>query len=180
MLYPLSQSNAPALQCRHVHLSKANVSTPHVLARMNGRVAGCGPFAFPAKVRITSILQDIVEDVVNLPMPSGATMGTVQFPVSQNFATLGRHSDLQVACMPRCSRKTTACGENHVSCLHLSLPSKHGSFLDCSHNELICYVQGHLQTVAMFAAGKCFRRSSIEYLRAFGHAAVASCCYTLF
>lgn len=48
-----------------------------------------GPYTWPTSVQVTSILGDVVTDVVNVASPSGAVMGAVQFPLSAAYGVVG-------------------------------------------------------------------------------------------
>ena len=48
-----------------------------------------GPYSFPTSVQITSVLGDIVSDIVNVASPQGAVLGAAQFPLSAAYDVVG-------------------------------------------------------------------------------------------
>ncbi len=54
-------------------------------------LADSSTYTFPASVQVTSVLGDTVTDVVNVASPSGAVVGTAQFPLSSSYDVVGRY-----------------------------------------------------------------------------------------
>ena len=80
--------------CCRVPASSVSIEVGGVYQSMskttdNYWLATSGPYTFPFSVQITSILGDMVTDVVNVAAPSGAVVGAAQFPLSAAYETVG-------------------------------------------------------------------------------------------
>ena len=75
--------------------------------------------AWHSLLQVTSVLGDMVTDVVNVASPSGAVVGAAQFPLSAAYQTVGGRSlstAVSVTCLP-CTQRfmQVSC---HVDVLH--------------------------------------------------------------
>ncbi|KAL0051375.1 hypothetical protein WJX82_006401 [Trebouxia sp. C0006] len=52
-------------------------------------LADSSTYTFPTSVQVTSVLGDTVTDIVNVASPSGAVVGTAQFPLSSSYDVVG-------------------------------------------------------------------------------------------
>lgn len=104
VLYILSDAKFVSGICR-VPASAVNIQVDGVYQAMtkttdNYWLATSGPYTFPTSVQVTSVLGDVVTDVVNVASPSGAVVGGAQFPLSAAYGVVGGMLPPLASCKP--------------------------------------------------------------------------------